>query len=499
METNIILQGDSLEQLKTLQDESIDCCMTSPPYWNLRDYGTAIWEGGKKDCDHKIPETEKDPKNKNNSSHNVRFIKETCYKCNAKRIDKQLGLESTFKEYINNLCDIFDEVKRVLKKTGTCWVNLGDTYAGSPSGGVGHQEGTDGVFSRLWNRNTQGGRTDKITHKYKDPKNEASLRSREQLPKQNYQNKCLYLIPQRFAIEMVNRGWILRNNIIWHKRNCMPSSVRDRFTVDFEYLFFFTKNKKYYFKTQYEPLQTDENRPNGVVRNREYNYDSKENKNPSAYLKQDNVPSKNFNTYKGFNKRYIPPTQGRNKRTVWSINPKPYSEAHFAVYPEELCETPLKAGCPNLVCIKCGEPKREIKTIQKSNDAFNIRVRDVKNERIKHTDRIASDEEVSKYNEKEYKPSFEYVISEGCNCETDCDYCGGMGIDPEDTHGEKECPYCKGNHFTSGIVLDPFFGSGTTGIVALKQQKKFIGIELNSEYIEIAKKRLKPYLEQRRI
>ncbi|KKM98860.1 hypothetical protein LCGC14_1153780, partial [marine sediment metagenome] len=222
-------------------------------------------------------------------------------------------------------------------------------------------------------------------------------------------------------------------------------------------------------------------------------------RNVQSMKYEDNVPSKNFNTYKGFNKRYIPPTQGRNKRTVWSINPKPYSEAHFAVYPEELCETPLKAGCPNLVCIKCGEPKREIKTIQKSNDAFNIRVRDVKNERIKHTDRIASDEEVSKYNEKEYKPSFEYVISEGCNCETDCDYCGGMGIDPEDTHGEKECPYCKGNHFTSGIVLDPFFGSGTTGLVALKQQKKFIGIELNPEYIEIANKRLKPYLEQTKL
>lgn len=189
-------------------------------------------------------------------------------------------------------------------------------------------------------------------------------------------DKCLCMIPERFAIEMTNRGWILRNEIIWHKPNCMPSSVKDRFTVDFEKIFFFTKSKKYYFETQYEELSinTDIKYRQKLRQNKKYN-----NKEP--YKK--NLP-------KSFNEK------GKNKRAVWRICPKPFPEAHFAVYPEELCETPIKAGCPE-----------------------------------------------------------------------------------------------------GGIILDPFFGAGTTGLVALKQNKKFIGIELNKEYIQIAKKRLKPYLEQK--
>lgn len=148
-----ILLGDSLEVLKELEDESIDMIVTSPPYWALRDYGTK----------------------------------------------EQLGLESTFDEYINKLCNVFDECKRVLKKNGTCWVNVGDSYINI--------------------------------------------------------SKCLAQIPNRFAIEMCNRGWILRNEIIWHKPNAFPSSVKDRFTVDFEKLFFFVKNKKYYFERQLEPVK----------------------------------------------------------------------------------------------------------------------------------------------------------------------------------------------------------------------------------------------------
>ena len=206
--------------------------------------------------------------------------------------------------------------------------------------------------------------------------------------------KSLVQIPHRFAIEMVSRGWILRNTIIWHKPNCMPSSVKDRFTIDFEYLFFFVKNKKYFFETQYEPHKTQENRPSRVVRNRNYNYDSKFNNNPEAY----NSPRARTkrNGYDAEEHFYSP--QGRNMRTVWKISTKPFKEAHFAVYPEELCEIPIKAGCP-----------------------------------------------------------------------------------------------------IGGIVLDTFFGSGTTGLVALKQNKQFVGIELNPKYIKIAEERLKPYLEQTKI
>src|SRR5260370_20664402 len=145
--------------------------MTSPPYWALRDYG----------------------------------------------VDGQLGLELSFEEYINKLCDIFDEVKRVLKTDGTCWVNIGDTYASAPAGNKTFDfDGIDGNYGRLRYRNSQGGKENTTK-----PKQYGVLK-----------NKSLCLIPFRFAIEMVNRGWILRNTIIWHKPNAMPESVKDRFTDD---------------------------------------------------------------------------------------------------------------------------------------------------------------------------------------------------------------------------------------------------------------------------
>lgn len=365
MKTNKIYQGDCLEVLKTFPDESIDCIVTSPPYWNLRDYGTGIWEGGETSCDHVANPlaTKKygNPEfNKNRPSREETktkgYYEDICPKCGAKRIDKQMGLESTFEEYINNLGAIFDEIKRVLRTHGTCWVNMGDTYSGNK---IGNTLGTG----------------------------KGALKQKEGITKQSFikqipdkiREKSLCMIPERFAIGMVKRGWILRNQIIWHKPNCMPSSIKDRFTVDFEKLFFFVKNKKYYFETQTEPqLELSKKRY-------QYNFSG----NPGSIY-----PSENRNkphSFKG--DRMV--EGGRNKRAVWKICPQPYSEAHFAVYPEELIETPIKAGCPE-----------------------------------------------------------------------------------------------------GGIVLDPFFGSGTTGVVALKQSKKFIGIELNQEYINIAEKRLKPYLEQ---
>jgi len=347
MDVNKIIQGDALTKLKELPEKSINMCLTSPPYWALRDYGTSTWEGGNENCEHKIPEGEKDPKNEHNSSHNIRFIRETCYLCGAKRIDNQLGLESTFNEYIIKLCDIFDEVKRVLRDDGTCWVNLGDTYANNNPDKGGQHQPAQGV-------NRKG----------------SAMRGYVK----DMQQKCLIGIPFRFAIEMVNRGWILRNTIIWHKNSCMPSSVKDRFTVDFEYIFFFSKRKKYYFEQQVEDTKAKVIEPRMIEEKREvYSVKNKDGQG-------------------------VKRTMERNKRAVWTINPKPFKEAHFAVYPEELCETPIKAGCPEL-----------------------------------------------------------------------------------------------------GIVLDPFSGAGTTGLVALKQNKKFIGIELNPEYIEIAKKRLKPFLEQSKL
>lgn len=411
---NNIICGDCIEELKKLPDESINMCMTSPPYWALRDYG----------------------------------------------IEGQLGLETTFEEYINKLCNIFDEVKRVLRDDGTCWVNLGDTYASTPSGLTNKKaeewnKKGDGLFNRLHRRNTND-MTSKTTWK---PTKYKGLKE-----------KSLVMIPFRFAIEMVNCGWILRNTIIWYKRNCMPSSVKDRFTVDFEYLFFFVKNKKYYFETQYEPhQQVSINRYSSPI----LMSAMRKTKIPKEDAENMSSPRARYHRQTYGNPEMRPNPQGRNKRTVWSINPRPFSEAHFAVYPEELCETPIKAGCPEFVCKKCGNPK------------------------IKE---LIPTEEYSKFLGKgwhDHKSDAE--MSMGQQTRGFSSRKGNVeGIKRyEDT---KPTPTCSCNvEFTSGIVLDPFFGAGTTGLVALKQKKKFIGIELNKEYIEIAKKRLNPYLEQTKL
>lgn len=259
---NNIYKGDALEVLKTFPSDSIDMVITSPPYWGLRDYG----------------------------------------------VKEQIGQEKTLEEYLNNLQDIFNEVKRVLKDKGSCWVNLGDAYGGTQSKGNS-----------------------------RDPKYKQGRNGQENSLSKKYQAKSLLQIPSRFAISMTDNGWILRNKVIWHKPNCMPSSVKDRFTVDFEELFFFTKNKKYYFEQQKEPMVTEDINPprgsKGVV-----------GQVNSGLRKQDAIGRSDCT---GFNSRYQHPKDFmRNKRSVWSISTRPLKEAHFATFPEELIETPIKAGCP---------------------------------------------------------------------------------------------------------------------------------------------------------
>jgi len=350
-----------------LDSESVDCVMTSPPYWALRDYGTATWEGGDPKCDHRTFDNDIEnagEKQKTNKG-SMRTFKEVCRQCGAVRKDKQLGLEPTFQEYITKLCDIFDEVKRVLKDDGSCWINMGDTYFTTTGAGY---------FDR---GNCSFGQEEKYGQKaggnYKGLKPKA-----DQLPQ-----KSLCQIPSRFAIEMSNRGWILRSDIIWWKPNCMPSSVKDRFTVDYEHLFFFVKNRRYYFETQYESY-ADIRKP--ITKEERIAKGNWQGSNRGLEMRGGFKNLGNLGNYQ----------TGRNMRAVWKIATKPFKEAHFAVFPEELCETPIKAGCP-----------------------------------------------------------------------------------------------------VNGVVLDPFIGSGTTGVVALKQRKRFIGFELNPEYVKIAQDRIRPYLEQK--
>ena len=257
IEADKIYCGDSLNLLKEIPDKFVDCVITSPPYWALRDYGNK----------------------------------------------KQIGLEPDFNNYIKKLCDIFDEVKRVLKDEGTCWVNLGDTYYTKS----GSSFLNDNIVS---NKKIKSIGIDKAN----------AIRGKGLI-----ESKNLILTPFRFAIEMQKRGWIIRNVIIWHKPNCMPTSVKDRFTVDFEYLFFFVKNKKYYFEQQREPHKTEsiQRTKNKWEGHREMG-----------------------SSFSGMNIKKMCHPDGRNKRCVWNISTGSYKGAHFAVYPEKLIEIPITAGCP---------------------------------------------------------------------------------------------------------------------------------------------------------
>lgn len=325
--TQQVLIGNCAEILKTLPDESVDCVVTSPPYWGLRDYKTEpiIWDGDA-DCEHDfdintIVKTKHENKDFNERWGNASGDKKqekckaisaevgVCQKCGAWR--GQLGLEPTPQLYIAHLTAIFEEVKRVLKEDGTCWVNLGDSYSGS------------------WgNYGSRSGEQRDVTVEQKARRGSFSESFLPPASRCDVAEKSLVQIPSRFAIAMTDAGWILRNEIIWHKPNCMPSSVEDRFTVDFEKMFFFTKSKKYYFEPQLEVGIKPKGRVEKVDTGKRFGEHgpdaSSANRNGRTY------------TYTG----------KRNKRCVWAIATKPYGGAHFAVFPSELVATPIKAGCP---------------------------------------------------------------------------------------------------------------------------------------------------------
>ena len=256
-----IINGDSLKVLKTLDTESIDCIITSPPYWQLRDYN----------------------------------------------ISGQIGLEENIEEYIEKLMLIMNELYRVLKKSGTFFLNIGDTYSNVNS-----------KFSKRSNKKRGKENTFKVIPR-----------------KTNIQRKSKMMIPERLCIKMIDQGWILRNEIIWHKPNVLPESLNDRFTNDFEKIFFFTKNQKYYFKKQYEPYseKTLNDFKYGVMpTGKKKMLEAGESK---TAMKRIDKPWKTI-----YNEN------GRNMRTVWSIATKGIKEGHYASFPEELVKRCLLAGCP---------------------------------------------------------------------------------------------------------------------------------------------------------
>jgi DNA modification methylase len=330
----VIYTGDALAILKTIPGESVHCCVTSPPYWGLRDYGTAKWEGGDLGCDHKGAPLCSDKSGlAGYTSENIKLrtfsqpYKDICGKCGAKRIDNQIGLEKTPEEYVSKMVEIFREVKRVLRNDGTVFLNLGDSY-GSGTRKTNHAQSVANGDERDLPCIERG--------------------------KQGYA-KQLIGIPWRVAFALQADGWYLRQDIIWNKPNPMPESVTDRCTKSHEYVFLMTKSAKYYFdngaikERAIYALTSGDNRPPGIVRDRLYGYDSKE----SVLRGRTITETENGITIRHPLGKHARGQQSpkaivdyRNKRSVWTVNTKPYPDAHFATYPPKLIEPMILAGCP---------------------------------------------------------------------------------------------------------------------------------------------------------
>jgi DNA modification methylase len=238
MELNVIYNIDCLQGLKNLPDNSVDCCVTSPPYYGLRDYGTATWEGGNPDCKHlvKCDGYAAGIKQKTNRG-SQRTAKEVCPTCGAVRIDNQIGLEETPEAYIEKLVEVFIEVYRILKPTGTLWLNIGDSYWG----GKGYSGSSAGIYQ--YERRKEG---KTITPECSNFGGKGTIRPTDR--KHEYiKAKDLIGIPWMLAFELRRAGFYLRQDIIWHKPNPMPESVKDRCTKSHEYIFLLTKSANYYF------------------------------------------------------------------------------------------------------------------------------------------------------------------------------------------------------------------------------------------------------------
>jgi DNA modification methylase len=267
VELNTIIQGDAREVLKTLPEKSIHCCVTSPPYYGLRDYG----------------------------------------------VEGQVGLEETPEAYVANMVEIFREVRRVLRDDGTLWLNLGDSYATTPTGGDSRKSGLNGAYT-----SEKYQRTIKDVYKKKHNTITPGLKPKD-----------LIGIPWRVAFALQADGWWLRQDIIWHKPNPMPESVTDRCTKAHEYIFLLTKKRKYFYDR--EAIREDPKPGNdGTIR----------------AIARDRSGPVDIGNGAHIAERVYKEVKGANKQSVWTVATKPFKEAHFAVFPPDLIRPCILAGCP---------------------------------------------------------------------------------------------------------------------------------------------------------
>lgn len=345
-----ILHADVMDGLASMPDESIQCVMTSPPYWGLRDYG----------------------------------------------IEGQIGLEPSPEEYMQKIVAVFREVRRVLRHDGTLWLNYGDCYARS--------------------RSTWG-----------------------------LKAKDLVGMPWRVAFALQADGWTLRSDIIWHKSNPMPESVRDRPTKSHEYLFLLTKGPRYFYDADAIREETG-----NEMTQEEYQQKTA----PGATWETGGI-GRHAGSHKHDGGKAHP--LGRNRRDVWRIATQPTPEAHFATFPEKLVDPCIRAGTSERGCCpSCGAPWRRVVERERSD--------------------------VPRYNSKSAeRRDCDYGDNDSTTLRARKIEVRGVGWQPSCTCGTGETVPC--------VVLDPFAGSGTVNLVAHNLGRSSVGIELGEKYIDIIKNR----------
>ena len=507
-----ILQGDVRAMLATLPSDSVQCVVTSPPYWGLRDYGTAQWEGGDAACDHRPGRLAADRNEDRQTlgasyaTHKTQLLahgtKAVCDKCGAIKTDDQLGLEPTPAQHVAAMVDVFRAVRRVLRPDGVCWVNYGDSYAGSVNGRSAADTKAAGKDDRT----------------FRDKPFSTAVGT--------LKPKDLCMVPARFALAMQDDGWWLRSMMPWVKRNGMPESTSDRPATAVEYVFLFSKSARYFYDadavmrnlaaasvdrlSQDIDGQAGSSRANGggktngpmkaVSRRRDTlspKYDDDTNgsarrlngSNPGSRLRGSRSGGDkqrgHSRRHAGFNDRWDLMSReeqsegGRRFRNsdlffdslrgcyglisdadgrplALDVPPQPYREAHFATFPPKLIEPLIRAGTSDKGCCpRCGSGWRRITETTYHN---------VGNRSTNGPRSVANRHQTAGVARRLEKQVATVGWQPGCNC-------------PD--HAPVPC-----------VVLDPFGGAGTTGVVASYLARDAILIELNRTYVALAEQRL---------
>ena len=457
---NKVIFGDCREVLRRMPAESVHCCITSPPYWGLRQYDIQplIW-GGADNCDHKWNFREiktetysgvhwqhdeggygknRHKKAGKKAKSHQKYVQEKlgfCLKCGA--WFGHLGLEPTPELYVEHLVEVFREVWRVLRKDGVLWLNLGDCYA-TGAGRVGERPG-GGEQGDRWAGSSKTG----SPLNYRGRVGPMTQPNRMPIP--GLKQKDLVGIPWRAAFALQAEGWYLRSDTIWHKPNCMPESCKDRPTRAHEYIFLLTKSNRYYYDAD-------------AIR-KPHKHDSLKRVMPhrSATGKSDTSgkvprPKSEGNT---LNLNQMNHPNGRNARSVWTIPTQSFRGPHFAVFPDRIAERCVLAGTSSGgCCAACGAPW--IRIVEKTGEVSKGGARKIST--------IRKDQ-----GQNSTFKTGRYLKYETVGWRPSCD--------------------CRGE-VVPCMILDPFGGAGTVGLVAQRLGRDFVLIELGEGYSEMAFKRI---------